>query len=536
MDENKFFREIAIRICGSLEIEKALWSSLLYLRKIMPVDILDLAIYDLESGTNSILAGARDTGGAILNVEVKQPPEAQALLETWYRNPDRHAHVRIVDDAMNDQVLGPALNEIESSDLSAEHKLSYGLNGKLKGISVLHLRLTLEGKALGALIVINMSGNQYTQKHARLIALLNEPFTIALSNYLRYLEVVKLKDLLADDNRYLRSELRRASGEEIVGADFGLRGVMEQVRQVTPLDSPILLRGETGTGKEVIATAIHNQSLRKDGPLIKVNCGAIPESLMDSELFGHEKGAFTGAISQKKGRFERADKGTIFLDEIGELTPVAQVRLLRVLQDKKIERLGGVESIKVNIRIIAATHRDLEDMVRNNLFREDLYFRLNVFPIVIPPLRERSADIPALVHYFIQKKTQELGLAELPSLAPDAMISLLSYSWPGNVRELENAVERSLILRKGGQLTFADLVFPDEKGEAESEYREYKTGKSLELDKVVSKHITKVLNITKGKVHGSSGAAALLNVNPSTLRKRMRKLGIPFGQKWKKGG
>ena len=230
-----------------------------------------------------------------------------------------------------------------------------------------------------------------------------------MSNTLKHREVVQLTNLLADDNRYLYRELRHISGDDIVGANFGLKEVMEKVRHVAALDSPVLLLGETGVGKDVIANAIHYSSSRKEGPFVKVNCGAIPESLIDSELFGHEKGAFTGATSQKRGRFERADNGTIFLDEIGELPPQAQVRLLRVLQDKEIERLGGTKTIQLDIRIIAATNRNLEEMVKAGQFREDLWFRLNVFPVWIPPLLQRKADIPSLFNHFILQQSKELN-------------------------------------------------------------------------------------------------------------------------------
>ena len=226
------------------------------------------------------------------------------------------------------------------------------------------------------------------------------------------------------------------------------------VNRVAEHDSPVLLLGETGVGKDVIANAIHYSSSRSDGAFITVNCGAIPASLLDSELFGHEKGAFTGALAQKRGRFERADKGTIFLEEVGELTPEAQVRLLRVLQNREIERVGGTQTIPVDIRIIAATNRDLEEMTAGNLFREDLWFRLNVFPIVIPPLRARKSDIPALVDHFLGKKAESLKLPHIPELASGAMDQLLSYPWPSNVRELENVVERALILNKTGEISF----------------------------------------------------------------------------------
>jgi len=515
VDEKAFFREATLRICGSLEIEKALWQWLLYVRDFIPIDGMTLSTYAPVSGVSKIIAGATVKGGMSLSIETHQQPRIRTLIEEWYENPDKGLHVRIIESIREDEFLGPVAKTMEIPDTPA-----------------LQMRLKLEGEMLGNLVVTNNGGQKYTQEHARLMTLINEPCAISLSNYLRYREVLRLKDLLADDNRYLQDELRRVSGEEIVGADFGLKGVMELVRQVAHLDSPVLLLGETGTGKEVIANAIHNSSPRASGPFIKVNCGAIPETLMDSELFGHEKGAFTGAISQKRGRFERAHGGTIFLDEIGELTSGAQVRLLRVLQDKEIERVGGVSPIKVDIRVIAATHRDLEDMLQQDRFRDDLYFRLRVFPIAIPPLRARTSDIPALVHYFIKKKSQEIGLVGIPRLAHGAIDSLMSYHWPGNVRELENAVERALILSKGERLTFPDLlnmVSREVRSESNLGFDE-----PLELDAVVSNHITRVLEMTGGKVHGELGAAQLLKVNPSTLRKRMRKLGIPFGRKWNK--
>jgi transcriptional regulator with GAF, ATPase, and Fis domain len=291
----------------------------------------------------------------------------------------------------------------------------------------------------------------------------------------------------------------------------------------------VLLLGETGTGKEMIANAIHFSSPRKDGPLIKVNCGALPENLIDSELFGHEKGAFTGAIAESRGRFERADGGTVFLDEIGELPPSAQVRLLRVLQYHEVERVGGKRPIPVNIRVIAATHRNLQGMLTEGRFREDLWYRLSGFPIIVPPVRNRKEDVPALIRYFLAVKSRELGIAAPPSIAPGALLRLKEYDWPGNVRELENLVERELIRHRAGPLTF-EAILPPEGGMKQAvPAGEADPRLPMKLDEAMAAHISEVLNkYAKGKIHGPGGAAELLGMNPNTLRWRLDKLGISY--------
>lgn len=512
IDENYFFREATLRICSSLEIEKALWACFMYIRDYIPADILLIDIYDPEAGIGETIAKADLSGGKLISAKTVAPPGAKRLIKEMILDPEITPKVLVANRIGDHPIMGPMSDVVGHPDAAF---MAIGPNP--------------EWGFVAGILIGNNKGIKYSKNHVRLFTLLNEPFTIALSNYLRYREVLRLQEVLADDNRYLQDELLQQAGEEIVGAHFGLKQVMEKVGQVAPLSSPVLLLGETGTGKEVIATAIHNLSLRRNGPFIKVNCGAIPESLMDSELFGHEKGAFTGALSQKRGRFERAHCGTIFLDEIGELTPGAQIRLLRVIQEKEIERVGGSETIKVDIRVIAATHRNLEAMLTEGKFRTDLYFRLRVFPIVIPPLRNRRADIPALVQYFMVKKTHELGFSQVPTLAPGAIEKLMNYNWPGNVRELQNAVEHALILGKEKPMAFDNLgeIIPRE----ETTILESNGKNPLSLEQTMSQAILKALKLANGRIGGENGAAKILEINPSTLRTKMRKLGIQLGRK-----
>ncbi|MFZ2445161.1 MAG: sigma 54-interacting transcriptional regulator [Syntrophobacteraceae bacterium] len=512
VNENLFFREATLRLCSSLDIDASLKRCYEYIRLFIPVKMMILHILDFEQNVLRFVAvvGANLPEGfeKVLHLPEKGRREAAAFWKTG-------EIVRIV-------------NQPDPIKVSPEILERLGLK---ENISYISMVLELEGNQLGSLGLIADGVDQYTDEHARLLRLIREPVTIAMSNALEHQEVIRFKQILADDNRYLLEELRSASGDEIIGVDFGLSMVMKMVEQVAPLDSPVLLLGETGTGKELIANAIHSSSPRKDGPFIKVNCGAIPETLLDSELFGHEKGAFTGALSQKRGRFERADKGAIFLDEIGELPPQAQVRMLHVLQRKEIERVGGTSSIPVDIRVISATHRNLPEMVSSGDFREDLWFRLNVFPIMIPPLRQRKGDIPSLAHHFIYRKSIELKLKERPKLASDAMDSLIAYDWPGNVRELENTIERALIQHRTG---VAPLSFEALLPRAVPRYGGIvqEMDESLDsLEDVTIRHIGNALEKANGKISGPGGAAQILNINPSTLRKRMKKLEIPYGKK-----
>jgi transcriptional regulator with GAF, ATPase, and Fis domain len=510
IDENEFFRNVTLRICGNLAIEEGLRACIVYLSRHMPADVCYLERYETDLGAMRIIARADAEKGERMDVLIPLPPPARAAMAQ-------------MGQLYRDGRLPPALVFNRPQEEPVTRCLLQALAEPFS--SVMSLPLVVEDRLVGALALLAEGDDRFEQDHARLYATLREPFFVAMSNTLKHEEVVRLKDLLADDNRYLHRELLRLSGDEIVGADFGLREVMRMVRQVAPTESPVLLTGETGVGKDVVANAIHLGSPRRAGPFIAVNCGAIPESLLDSELFGHEKGAFTGALSRRRGRFERADTGTILLDEIGEMPLSAQVRLLRVLQHHEIERIGGTERIPVDIRVIAASNQDLEAMVRAGRFREDLWFRLNVFPIHVPPLRERRNDIPALLQHFIERKARELKIGEAPSLAPGAMDDLMAYRWPGNVRELENLVERAMIRHPGEPLRFDDLG-ASLRGRIPVAAT---TGEEpLDLDTVVARQVRRVLGLTGGKIHGPGGAGELLGVNPNTLRYRMRKLGIPF--------
>jgi formate hydrogenlyase transcriptional activator len=509
MDKNEFFREATLRICGNLEIEKALFTTLQFLREVMPADWMALEYYDKNLKSMQTIAMATPAGGKRVDLLTPLTSEAQQMAKL--RRTLEFRKARLLED--------PKIFKIVR-EMTKFHSID--------PTSLLDLSLDSEGQLLGYLVLAGEGSERFTQKHAGLISMLSDPFVIAMSNALKHREIIKFKDLLVDDNRYFQGELQRLSGAEVIGANFGLKDAMQKVQQVASLGSPVLLLGETGTGKDVIANAIHYSSTRSDGPFVSVNCGAIPDTLIDSELFGHEKGAFTGALSQKRGRFERADKGTIFLDEIGELPLQAQVRLLKVLQSKEIERVGGVKTISLDIRIIAASNRNLEEMVKLHEFREDLWFRLNVFPIWIPPLRERQVDIPALIQHFISLKAKELKLPAMPVLSPGGIDSLMEYHWPGNVRELENIVERALILNPNGPLDFESLNPGHTQRVSDAET---KSGEAHNLDGVIAQHIRRVLAKTKGKINGTDGAAAILGINPSTLRNRMKKLGINYGRK-----
>ncbi|RQW89543.1 MAG: AAA family ATPase [Geobacter sp.] len=369
-------------------------------------------------------------------------------------------------------------------------------------------------------LTVQARTEELTRSNVQLLQEIEERKEAEKSLHAAVVEIKQLKERLQAENIYLQREV---SGDfsfgEIIGQSSAMSYVFFRVEQVAPQDATVLLLGETGTGKGVIARAIHCSSARKDRPMITVNCTSLPANLIESELFGREKGAFTGANARQMGRFELADGGTIFLDEIGEMPLELQSKLLRFIQDGEFERLGNPRTIKVNVRIIAASNRNLEEEIRNGRFREDLFYRLNVFPITIPPLRQRTEDIPLLVHHFIAKLNKKMG-KKIESISKETMKALQEYSWPGNVRELESVIERAVITSQGTTLQVLDR-FDTFRKAGELAVEDVKALADLEQH-----HILQVLKTTGWRIEGKKGAALLLGLNPSTLRARMRKYGI----------
>jgi formate hydrogenlyase transcriptional activator len=399
-------------------------------------------------------------------------------------------------------------------------------------------------RSLGVLVVLRKT-ESFTSQEVEFLSQAAGQIAIAVENALAYLEISDLKDKLAQEKLYLQEEIRSEMGfEQLVGTSATLKHVLELVDTVAPSDSTVLLLGETGTGKELIARAIHEHSRRKDRTFVKLNCAAIPTGLLESELFGHEKGAFTGAISQKIGRLELADQGTLFLDEVGDIPVEIQPKLLRVLQEREFERLGSIHTRKVNVRLIAATNRDLEKMIANKEFRSDLFYRLNVFPIRIPPLRDRREDIPLLVSYFVQKFAKQMQ-KNIDAIPVSVMKGLAAWDWPGNIRELENFVERAVILTRGrsleAPLTELRKLIPNEPeqgagvrpGNEDIARIVKETIETLNGKKNIDEHarrqreeIVRALTESKGRVGGADGAAVRIGINRSTLLSRMKRFGI----------
>jgi transcriptional regulator with GAF, ATPase, and Fis domain len=507
MSDSTFFKNATLRICGSLNIGRALSDLFEYLSGFVSLQRIQIDRYDTGEKVMSTVARVENDGGVFMGERMvfsdTMAREFEALVEA-------HGNKRF--------------SLVDTTSLLPEIRAVL-MRHSPQPLSVLAVMLNLDNTSLGVLIYQSGEKNAFSPDLVNMLQEISEPVAMALSNALQFEELSRIKNRLDEDNLFLRNELSRVSGEYVVGEGAGLRATMQQISRVAVQDTPMLILGETGVGKEILARSAHAISPRRDNPFVAVNCGAISPGLLDSELFGHAKGAFTGATTEHKGRFERAGGGTLFLDEIGELPPEAQVRLLRVIQEKEIERVGGNSPVSVDVRIIAATHRDLEAMVRQGAFREDLFFRLGVVPITVPPLRERAGDIPLLVNFFVEKISKRMGFP-VPRVTTGGMKRLCDYDWPGNVRELQNVVERGILLTEGQTLDFFDLGrhapvrrfgrTPDDRFDT--------------LEEVEREHIKLALARSGGKVEGRDGAAAILGINPSTLRHRMRKQNIPFGR------
>jgi formate hydrogenlyase transcriptional activator len=411
----------------------------------------------------------------------------------------------------------PELLSVEEIEM-----LPAGIVERLKAESIASMAIAPMATAGGPLGLITMGSrrpNNFGQEDLDLLSQISNQIALAVDNAIAYGRVTEARDRLEEERLYLESEIRSEySFEDIVGKSAALRKVLDQIAIVAPTQSTMLLHGETGTGKELFARAIHNLSPRRERTFVRLNCAAIPSGLVESELFGHEKGAFTGALMQKRGRFELADRGTLFLDEIGDISLELQPKLLRALQEREFERLGSTKTIRVDVRLIAATHRDLPAMIRNNQFREDLFYRLNVCPIEIPPLRERREDIPLLVHYFALRHSRQMQ-KRVKSVPKHAMEALVNADWPGNIRQLENFIERCVIFTQGDELNVlrAELKKPSVRSVASA---------APSFEQAERQAIIDALIAASGRIAGKGGAAERLGLKRTTLQNKMNKLNI----------
>jgi formate hydrogenlyase transcriptional activator len=496
-DRSQLLLEVNNTLVSNLNLQELLSAISVCLRRVIPHDLAGLALYDpaidmlrgtaLEFPANEDLFIENEiiplTGNPVGRAfTTRQPVLSDAREPEWFPAKDRFVAAGV------------------KSGCSAP--------------------LVSRDRALGVLSVASLRENAFSREDAELFGQVAKHVAIAVENALAFREIEALKNKLVEEKLYLEEEFRTEYNfEEIIGNSPALKRVLAEVETVAPTDSTVLIYGETGTGKELVARAIHNLSARRERTFVKVNCAAIPTGLLESEMFGHEKGAFTGAIERRIGRFELAQQGTIFLDEVGDIPLELQPKLLRVLQEQEFERLGSSRTIHVNVRVVAATNCDLAPMVAEKRFRSDLYYRLNVFPINLPPLRERREDIPLLAHFFAQKYAQQMK-KPIERIPKETLAALTSYQWPGNIRELQNLIERAVILSRGRvlEIPLGELK-PPARAAAEP-------ADALTLEAVEREHILRVLRESGWVIGGPAGAAARLGLNRSTLNHRMRKLGI----------
>jgi formate hydrogenlyase transcriptional activator len=490
--------DLTNRIVSTLDLRDLLRVIAANLRRVMQCDGVGIDLPDAEDGRLRVYALDFPGGNDVIR-EGFEPPADPVLTQVFQTG---------------EPLLGGA-RELANNTVARE----FGIK------SVCYLPLTSRNRVLGVLGVGSVRENAFSPDDVTFLTQFARQVAIAVDNAVAYGQISDLKDQLAQEKLYLEDEIRsELNFEEIVGKSEALRRVLTQVQTVAPTDSTVLIYGETGTGKELIARAVHNLSSRGSNAFVKLNCAAIPTGLLESEMFGHERGAFTGAIAQRVGRFELASRGTVFLDEIGEIPLELQPKLLRVLQEREFERLGSSRTLKSDARLIAATNRDLEAMVNEQKFRSDLYYRLNVFPVRVPALRERPEDVPLLVRHFVQQFSRRMNKS-IDTIPSETMTTLMQYHWPGNIRELQNVIERAVILSTGPVLkvptdelrprTDAPLVSNHGNGNLQAA-----------LDDAERQGILATLEKTNWKVAGPNGAAALLGMHRSTLQSRMQKLGI----------
>jgi formate hydrogenlyase transcriptional activator len=506
-DRTQLLLEVNNAVVAHLNLSDLLKSISASLRRIVPHDAAAITI--VESGSDQLRVQA-------LDVQAHKPPFDEGFLIPAKGTPEgqavRERRTVLIGDRAELQKFSPDL----------EHKVDQ--MGIKTGCAI---PLIVHNRAIGAISMVRLEHKPFTDEEAKLLEQCAGQIAIAVENALSYREIETLKDRLAQEKLYLEDEIRSEFNfEEIIGQSSALRKVLQLVDTVAASDSTVLLLGETGTGKELIARAVHEHSRRKSRTFVKLNCAAIPTGLLESELFGHEKGAFTGAIQQKTGRLELADQGTLFLDEVGDIPVEIQPKLLRALQEREFERLGSTHTKKVNVRLVAATNRDLEKMIAAREFRSDLYYRLNVFPIRIPPLRERPEDIPLLVRYFAEKFARQMQKT-IESIPASTMSRLQAWHWPGNVRELENLIERSVILTTGQalQVPLGELQGAVSQAVPVSTF-------PVRLDQTEREHIIKILRETRGVLAGPNGAASRLGLKRTTLQYKLKKLGITRDHWW----
>ncbi|WP_228721410.1 sigma-54 interaction domain-containing protein [Desulfosediminicola ganghwensis] len=544
MKDDDFFRTLAIHISNSLELSKSLRAIYDFLSREFPLVGISLHRYNQEMRSMQLdfLVTSRDFH-ELDQIIPMDDEDIEIIME--------HEQCSLIS-------YSPTSSH---NCLAAKHQRAIAEYIPTGDRAYLVVILTAGQQTVGHFALIGETVDCFCEKHLHKLSLARIPLSLAMVNMLHYKKIKMLQQRLDEKRKQLEGEVELLRDTAIIGRDGGLRDTLKMVEQLAGKEIPVLILGETGTGKEVIADAVQRVSPRRGKPYVKVNCGAIPESLMDSELFGYEKGAFTGALTTKPGKFEQADGGTLFLDEVGELSPQAQVRLLRVLQEHVVERVGGSKSIAVDVRIIAATNRPLENMLQDGSFRDDLFYRLNVFPVTLPPLRERKQDIPLLIHTFAQEYAKRMKLSHEIQIESNSLDRLERYSWPGNIRELKNIVERALTLNNTSPVDLARHLPKDDgwylteqekdgylkklikeqllevldgglaklpEHSSEKSQHEQKT-ELLSLDEINTRHIRNVLQHCRGKISGPGGAAEILGINPNTLRKRMQKLKIPFG-------